>query len=754
MKKSLFSLLFLLSIGLIAMEEQVKTPLERLIEAARKDDTEQVLILVDDLGVSVDVQDEFGNTALHIASESDNEELQNALLLRGAQIIKNDEGLYPKGLEPSLLKQLNSVLGPSAYWVGKKMVEGTYYFGKGAFYLGKEAYKATSCATQHYITALKLRFAIMKPGPLSLEPAEVNSTINAVSDDEEVTIVLRANKAQAAINMLLKRDTLYTPRIGFCFSGGGARAMFATIGWLDSMNKLGLLDTALYMSGLSGSTWALNPLVASGMSLEKYKMQLSKRLVEPLIDQVKNMTPEELQGILLVFGRKYYDNQQLGPVDVYGALLAHLLLKDLPGIDNPYEYTFSQLQDNVKSAKLPFPLSTVVLGIKEKEALGLNHRPTVEVSPFTTGSHELETFIPTFAVGRGFKKGKSITAEIQDIFTPERYLSTAALATLIGATLTPLASPIAIPIMKWLKFSAPEDYAGHELPLGYFMGVFGSAFSVDMYRVLLELQNALLPEVLCPKKVESSQDTLRVLQSMLGSIISTVVKHTPYIDTLSAQQLEDYLTKNDQYGAARIRNFSYGMRRKDLSHLEELSFVDGGFQLIDDKALNIGIIPLLRRNLDVIVISDCSRDLKGAPSLRAAQQLAKELKLPFPEITKEQWDGIDTRLATLIVDHKNQDAPIIVYMPLIENPHFGDFDPQKVEFTATTNFTYSEEQANSLMNLIGQNVFDSEGLLVDAIVQAVERKEGEIEQIDVENDNNEEVGYLDVLWSYLAGDED
>ncbi len=34
-----------------------------------------------------------------------------------------------------------------------------------------------------------------------------------------------------------------------------------------------------------------------------------------------------------------------------------------------------------------------------------------------------------------------------------------------------------------------------------------------------------------------------------------------------------------------------------------------------------------------------------------------------------------------------------------------------VLFTNTTNFTYTEEQANSVMNLIGQNIFDRKELL-------------------------------------------
>ncbi len=739
MKKTLLSLCFFLSVGVIAMDPVVQSPEDRLIGAAKAGRVDLVITLIDDFGVSVDTQDELGNTALHFASN--NELFRAALLERGAQIVQNNEGNYPQGLEPSLYSRATSYLGPSAALLYK----GGSYVGAGTYQLGAKAFEVTACAAQHYATALRLRSAIMKPGPLSQKTALVEPTIKAVSSDEEDIVALRAKKAQAAINKLLGRETTYTPRVGLCFGGGGARAMLTTVGWLDAAQQIGLLDTAVYMAGLSGSTWAINPLLASGMSIDEYKAQLSQRLIEPLVDQVKNMTAKEIQDILRVLGRKYYNNQQLGPVDVYGALLAHLFLRNLPGIDNPYEYTFSQLQENVRTANYPFPLSTAVLGIHETEEGQFKYRPTFEVSPFTTGSHELETFVPTAAVGRAFKDGESLVTKTRDIFALERYLTGAALATLLSVTVSPFVAPLAIPAVQRLRFpQGTEKYYGHELPLGYFMGVFGSAFSVDMYRVLLELQNKFLPQALCPKDVKTSQNVLSVLQSMLSTIVGGTVKYIPGVD---ATAVEESLKNDDQYAAARIPNFSYAIRHKDLNHLEEITLVDGGFLLVDQEGLNIGIVPLLQRNLDVIYISDSSRNLKGAPSLRAAERLAKELNLPFPRIADELWDDIDSRLATLIVDPDNQDAPIIVYMPSIANPSFGDLDPQTAAFTDTTNFTYTEEQATSLMNLMGQNVLDSREILVEAVKQAVARKEVEKEEVEEEK---VEPSYLSTIWGYIV----
>uniref|UniRef100_A0A7N8Y3B5 PLA2c domain-containing protein n=1 Tax=Mastacembelus armatus TaxID=205130 RepID=A0A7N8Y3B5_9TELE len=45
------------------------------------------------------------------------------------------------------------------------------------------------------------------------------------------------------------------PHIALLASGGGQRAAVALIGFLYQMEKEGLLDTLLYLGGVSGSTW-------------------------------------------------------------------------------------------------------------------------------------------------------------------------------------------------------------------------------------------------------------------------------------------------------------------------------------------------------------------------------------------------------------------------------------------------------------------------------------------------------------------
>ena len=52
---------------------------------------------------------------------------------------------------------------------------------------------------------------------------------------------------------------LSRPNVGIAFSGGGTRSASATLGQLRALHYLGLLDSARYISCVSGGSWACVP---------------------------------------------------------------------------------------------------------------------------------------------------------------------------------------------------------------------------------------------------------------------------------------------------------------------------------------------------------------------------------------------------------------------------------------------------------------------------------------------------------------
>ena len=68
------------------------------------------------------------------------------------------------------------------------------------------------------------------------------------------------------------------PIIAFSGTGGGYRAMILTQGYMEGIEKIGLLNALMYVAGLSGSTWFLAPWLLSGVSPTEFKELLLNKI--------------------------------------------------------------------------------------------------------------------------------------------------------------------------------------------------------------------------------------------------------------------------------------------------------------------------------------------------------------------------------------------------------------------------------------------------------------------------------------------
>jgi phospholipase A2 len=468
------------------------------------------------------------------------------------------------------------------------------------------------------------------------EYSETPATVRlstTLSDQEKQFVADRLPQIRTCIETLLNTplgSDAQVPTIAFCFSGGGYRAMIETAGSLIAADELGLLSATMYMSGLSGSTWAITPWVASGMSINDYFEQLIPKLTRTLTESYGRLTYDHKFDLAALMLRKHGDGQSIGIVDIYGAMLANNLLDGI--VNDPFIYTLADLMQNLSNNQYPLPISTAVLGGKG------NHHNWVEFTPFEIGCNNLG-YIPTWALGRRFDGGKALPVE------PDRF--------------------------------------AYQQNLGYLMGIWGSAFTIDMGHIEFEI-----PEYKDRSLVQMLRDTFEYLG-----------------------------IKDENFGAAYLPNFSFGL----FNQQQDISLIDGGLDLVGNCFLNIGIIPLLRkeRNVDIIIICDASMNTKNAPALRAAELRAKSLGLKFPEIN---YENIDQCTVSVFEDSSKTDIPTIIYIPGIPNPNYGQFDPHAAAYTATTNFYYTPEQTRELAGLARQNLLDSQHVIIDAIHHSIEKK--------------------------------
>ncbi|KZT61963.1 FabD/lysophospholipase-like protein [Calocera cornea HHB12733] len=239
------------------------------------------------------------------------------------------------------------------------------------------------------------------------------------------------------------------PIVAMACSGGGYRAMFNTAGSLLAAQKTGLLDVTTYLTGISGSCWAIATLY-SGVVGDEPPMD---RLIEHLKTRIQTSyfdmetldlltTPPTNKYLLSGLMRKAAaPGAEVSLVDIYGTLISSRLFvptdKDT-AVDPRFLslHRFRRLLD--WSASLPLPILCAVmhdippaaqkplkevkqereaavdeemqdrLGRVEDAIESLSSWLWFEWTPYEVGCDELGAWIPSWSLGRRFDQGKSL----------------------------------------------------------------------------------------------------------------------------------------------------------------------------------------------------------------------------------------------------------------------------------------------------------------------------------------------------------
>jgi len=251
--------------------------------------------------------------------------------------------------------------------------------------------------------------------------AETAIIHNTTTPSENVATFLdkRLTHTHKALSQFLETQLESPLRIGICVSGGGFRAMIATVGLLHGLDRIGLLNCILSIATLSGSTWALATWIAEKTAIELFRNALSMRLSQGIMHSLN----EQYQAYLHIKANKKLCKLPMSVIDFYGLSLSYTLLK--PAHTDHTKLTLSSLQDMLDPTRHPFPLFTAATRFEDPAYRWLLFTPyTISLIPEDKG-------IPTWALGRTFHAGSSVN-------------------------------------------NSPEPM------LGYFFGMFGSSFSVSI----------------------------------------------------------------------------------------------------------------------------------------------------------------------------------------------------------------------------------------------------------------------------------
>lgn len=450
----------------------------------------------------------------------------------------------------------------------------------------------------------------------------------------EKRMLIIKKKLEQLLNITLEEDRI--PRIGIVFSGGGFRSMLTTLGFLCGAEKTGLLDCCLYCVSLSGSAWALAPWIASGKSLKEFTFELHHKLYDG-IDHIND--PYELSELFEIMVTKLIARQFVSTMDIYGGVIANTLLKGF--VKNPMLMRLTDSHEHIKDGSLPLPIYTAIQSYQTPYEW-------MEFSPFEVGSSFLKSYIPTWAYGRKFKNGVSLD-------------------------------------------KAPEQ------TLGYFLGVFGSAFEVNLKDI-----------------VSMSTSNLSYLGHQLPDFLTKAFKKA--LSLILASFIGEL-----RLFPSMLLNFTHELATSPIKDDKTISLVDAGIDF------NLPFPPLLRpaRTIDIIIVYDASANICGAPELVQARDYAIRNGLKFPPI---DLDVVDKKTVSVFSDPNDSDTPVIIYFPRIKNNNYStSFDPDYCiahDYCNTFNFSYSPEEAKLLTGFAEFSIKEHQNLVKQTIAQVLETKYG------------------------------
>ncbi|XP_078356825.1 cytosolic phospholipase A2-like [Oculina patagonica] len=194
------------------------------------------------------------------------------------------------------------------------------------------------------------------------------------------------------------------PSVAVLGSGGGFRAMVSLSGVISALRDMGVLDCSMYTAGLSGSAWYLSTLY----SHPDWPAIHPSKIREDLRENVKEswtrlLTPAWLYKRLKIILEKKSRGQPVSFTDLFGYLVGETILRDRKNIPKLSEQRFV-----VKDGMVPLPLYTCVH--VKNDVSAATYSEWLEFSPYEIGMSKYGTFMKTEHFGCKFFCGKLLAS--------------------------------------------------------------------------------------------------------------------------------------------------------------------------------------------------------------------------------------------------------------------------------------------------------------------------------------------------------
>ncbi|XP_073696285.1 cytosolic phospholipase A2 gamma-like [Garra rufa] len=525
--------------------------------------------------------------------------------------------------------------------------------------------------------------------------------------EEEFVVKRRESVFQSLQKLKIHCSQNKVPNIALLSSGGGQRAMVGLLGSLVELDKAGLLDCMLYLSGVSGSTWCMASLYQEpdwSTKLETVKDKIIKRLNGPAVSW---------GDALAKLKKYYYEKDFFSLTDVWAAMVVTTYMKEID--EHSLTDKWCQL------SKDPFPIYTLT---DKQSRQGEGGDPWFEISPYEAGYSLTGAFVNSSSFGSQFDNGskKKQQPEMDMLY----------LQALCGSALAGEDSKEFI----WGKI---QDFIKHVFMFVQY--VFSSKEpnsppAEKCYQVLMELADMNL-RVLNDKDPSDLDQSIRTnLNELAGGKRQLIfpIQKLNLADKEAAklymkQYTEDVCNYLSQFSLGPFdlflsickcmalwiwgRNYNFLHKMTDESvpsavrESETRDFEDAGL------LLNSPYFPVLRkeRNIDLIISLDFS---EGDPfmTVRDVAEMCKKLKISFPEVNIPSEDVEKPKDFYVF---KGPNAPTVIHIPLFNVVNCGDDVETWRNKYRTFQGPYSAEMITELMEVSGKNISNNREKLKEQI---------------------------------------
>ncbi|XP_072479323.1 cytosolic phospholipase A2 beta-like isoform X4 [Notamacropus eugenii] len=514
-------------------------------------------------------------------------------------------------------------------------------------------------------------------------------------EDEKVFLRKRNQVVAKALKQVLQlKDELQEdeiPVVAIMATGGGIRAMTSLYGQLSGLKELGLLDCVSYITGASGSTWAMANLYEDpDWSQKDLAGPTAAVRAQVIKNKLSILAPSRLQR----YQQELKERTQQGYPPCFTNLWS--LLNEALLHDEPHDSRLSDQQEALKHGQNPLPIYCA-LNTKEKSLSTFEFGEWVEFSPYEVGFPKYGAYVPSELFGSQFFMGRLM-----------KRLPESRICFLEGIW----SNLYAANLQDSLYWSSEPDQ-------------FWDRWAQD--QVILDKEE--IPSL----KMEEPPSTTNKIAKF-------------FVDLLTRRPLAE-ASHNFLHGLHFHRDyfkhshFSAWKGTKLDGHPHQLTPMEPYLCLLDvGYFINTSCTPLLMPTRQVDLILSLDYNLQGPfQQLELVGRYCQQQGIPFPTITPSPEEKELPQECHRFSDPESLAAPVVLHFPLI-NDSFRQYSapgvqrkPEElaageVNLTSSgspyhyTKVSYSEEDVDKLLSLTQYNICNNQEQLLQALQEAVQRR--------------------------------